>query len=261
MIPLFLAVLAAIPAAEAATPADYAWDSWLAGDFNRVVIIAAESGQDTTLAPQIRGKVFLALGCVEAMRGRDLQARSAFATARRLNPELKVAEEDVPPPVWAIYKTIPAPTVLVSGADLPGKPPAEPVRRDTLRIPLPIHRDRLSSAKSLLFPGWGHIAEARSEGYWIVGGETFLAAAWIALAVAADNARDRYMEAASPDRIETEYDRYDTLHRLTWAAGAATVSLYVFSQWDYFSKPPPLSLSIRLDRRDSPMITIGYAKK
>lgn len=69
------------------------------------------------------------------------------------------------------------------------------------------------------------------------------------------------MEAASPDRIETEYDRYDTLHRLTWAAGAATVSLYVFSQWDYFSKPPPLSLSIRLDRRDSPMITIGYAKK
>jgi len=237
---LLLTVLNAAP-----DPAAEAWQAWLAGDFVRVERLAALSSADTALTSQQRARVGLALGCSEAMRGREAAATSAFGGALELDAFEGLTQADLPPPAWRLFEPLRAKRLrelnAASSPSLPMAPyqaAALSAAPDTVRLYQPLYHRRSAAVQSLVFPGWGHLAEKRSRGWLLAASEAAALAGFVWSFTAAGSARDDYLNARG-DAIDDRYDRYNRYYRLTWGFGIASAAIYLYTQADFFIAPPP----------------------
>ena len=112
---------------------------------------------------------------------------------------------------------------------------------------MPVVRRPSVVVKSLLYPGWGHLSEGRRRGTLFAGVEAVWLTGWILSAVAADNARDEYLQARSPEQISERYDRYNNYWRLAWGFGLAALATYIVAQFDFFTTPPPTQSTVRAE--------------
>lgn len=237
-----------------AGPAEEAWNAFLSGDFNRVAQIVSATERDTSLTAGERARLYFALGCGEAMRGREAPARGAFRLALSLDATLSYAEAELPPPVWKLYSPLQEAVSRLSGdLLLPASPTRQsvspladgsdkPTARDTVRITLPVMHSRWAVAQSLLCPGWGHLSEGNRRGYWFAGAEALLVLGWGAAARASRDAEDDYLKARSAADLSRTYERYNDRHRLAWGLGLAAAGVYLVAQWDFFTMSPPSSV-------------------
>ena len=101
---LLFVVILSVPALSG--PAEEAWEAYLAGDFETVEAIVTESVADTSIDIKAHARLYLVLGCSDAMRGRDRTAAAEFEQALILDPTIKLTAADIPPPVWRVFKTV-----------------------------------------------------------------------------------------------------------------------------------------------------------
>ncbi len=229
-------------------PAGAAWEAYLTGDFTRVETIFRAAVEDTSISDRQLARVYLAMGCADAMLKRAPDAATMFETALKLDPRMRLTDSDLPPPVWRIFQPIQE-RIVRAGVDTL-KVPAEPrVSRsapppDTDRELVPYRRGRAAVLKSLAFPGLGHLSEGKRRGFIYMGIETLAVGGWIASMVAADRAHDDYLKARTPREISTRYDRYNRLYRLSWGFGLVAAGTYIIAQYDFFSRPPPVGVAL-----------------
>jgi hypothetical protein len=245
---LFILVLVLLPCRAFAGSAEEAWNAYLAGDFQHVFQIVSRDGNDSNLTLPERARLYFTLGCSKAMQGMDTAATVAFRRAFSLDPKFGCSEEEVPPPVWKLFKPVrdsvlSAQIPLERHANSPSTPPVT-LRTDTLRIATIFSHSRASTIKSLAFPGWGHISEGNRRGYLITGAETLLLVGWGASALASGKARTDYIKARDKSVISDRYNTYNKYYHLSWGLGAAAVALYLGAQFDFFSAPPRFQLSV-----------------
>ncbi len=264
-----LTILAATSGALS-DPADQAWEAYLAGNFSRVERLVKDGAADRTLNDASLARLNLALGCSYAMLSRDQDAQDAFETALTLDPSIDLSPVDIPPPVWRLFEPVRArmPKPEATGISLhtdeisirkgelsPSSPPdigSKGATRllqppDTVRLFMPVIRSPSASVKSLIYPGWGHLTEGRDRGKLFAGIEAVCLAGWILSAIAADRARNDYLQTRDPDLISERYDRYDQYYRLAWGFGIAALATYITAQLDFFTVPPPVDTNIRTD--------------
>ena len=238
-----------------AGPAEDAWNAYLSGNFARVEQLTRSASGDTTLPNGELARVYLALGCSEAIRGRDIGAVDAFETALTLDATIEMTSTDLPPPVWRLFEPVrqrmreqvAAPqTAAVSDTVIQHLSVVIP---DTVELFVPVYRERTVALRSLLYPGWGHWVEDRRRGLIYAGVEALMVSGWIISARKADKARDDYLSARQPDEIATNYDRYNSYYRFAWGFAMGAIATYVAAQVDFFAVAPPISIdehSVRL---------------
>ena len=106
IIGLIIAVSGFLSASLMAGPANEAWEAYLAGNFKLVEGIFNESIADTGLTKEEQARLYLALGCSDAMRDRNAIAATSFETALNLDQKLNLTASDLPPPVWRVFHPI-----------------------------------------------------------------------------------------------------------------------------------------------------------
>ena len=232
-----------------AEPGDEAWEAYLAGDFNRVEQLVINSKTDANLDSTQRARLYLALGCADALRGRDATAEKAFENALSFNPHLKLSASDLPPPVWKLFQPIKDRFALKPSYLLPDKIPKDTVRIvefkfDTTYIPEPHFRSSSVTLKSLIFPGWGHLAEGRRRGYLFAGVEAIVVSGLIISVVETSRTRENYLSARDPVEMKDKYDAYNRSYQITWGLVFLAVTNYLVAQIDFFTAPPPVHLSL-----------------
>ncbi len=245
-----------------AGPAEQAWDAYLAGNFKLVETIFNESISDTSLTPQEQARLYLALGCSDAIRNRNAIAAHSFETALIIDKKMHLTASDLPPPVWKVFNPIqekvrnqPATEsnkpALQSGSELP-------LPRDTVKVYVEKRRDRMITLKSLVLPGWGHIAEGKSKGYLFAGSELALASGLVWAVVKTGQARRDYLDSQSESDISRNYNRYNNYYRLFWGLGFAFVVTYLGIQYDFFTSPLPISLSFNENTHHNRSISLTF---
>ena len=244
------AVLLLLPTLTLANPADDAWNAYLAGRFDQVARIAESSSSDSSLTSHDRGRILSALGCSQAMQGHSAEATSSFLLALKWDSSIKFREDDLPPPAWRIYKQthdqfVAAPVSIVAAPQVP-----QSRLPDTVKVTVrePVSHSREAVLRSLLWPGWGHLTEHDSRGAWLAAAEGVLVAGTIMSGVASNNARERYLKATAGSIASDRYDRYNNYYRLTWGIGVGAAALYFVAQYDFFSRPPLLAMSLEPGR-------------
>jgi len=250
MIPVIIAAFILLSTSTVkAEPADDAWEAYLAGDFDLVAEIVSVAIADPTISNKERARLYLAIGCSDAMRGRDASASAAFEQTLTLNPSLKLTAGDLPPPVWKLFQPVHDRLVERRAVDLI---PADtlirsiiPVPPDTVRQLVPFTRPIKTVLKSIAFPGWGHLSERRRRGLIFSGVEAIAIIGWVWATVNADQAREDYLRVVERDKMESSYDKYNRYYQLSWGLGITALATYIAAQVDFFAKPPPLSLSIQ----------------
>lgn len=233
-------VLTFIPLISYAAPShEQAWNAYLSGDFNRVEQIVSNAMSDTSQSSEELARLYLALGCADAMRGRKAAATASFEQALRLFPNLNLGSSDLPPPVWEVYQPVMIRMLEELDANTSPKPETlkSKITRDTLLVYKPVFFSRTSVIKSLVLPGWGHINEGKSYGKWIMAAEAVLVTGWLITAHQSNLAREKYLKEKNEERIPSLYERYDRYYRLTWVFGSSAIGLYLSAQFDLFSRP------------------------
>ncbi len=253
-IPILVVIALLIPACGLlANPADLAWEAYLAGDFDSVEYIVSSSMSDSTLSLQDQARLYLALGCSDAMQGRDRTASAAFEQSLMLDPENKLTAADIPPPVWRIYQPVLKRLTDDSHSAVIKLPEdnatsLSSTKRDTVVKYIGVAHESRAIVKSLIFPGWGHFAEERGRWKLFAGTELALVAGWVVVLSQSDQAHEAYISEIDPAKMGDAYDKYNSLYRLSWGLGCAALANYFVAQWDFFSVPPP----VRLDLKQSP---------
>ncbi|MFH0765936.1 MAG: hypothetical protein V2A61_05905 [Calditrichota bacterium] len=233
----------------AVNPADQAWEAYLSGDFTLVDNIAAVSLNDSVLSPQAKSRIYIAWGCAEALRNRKAAAAAAFERAFNLNPDLHYTAADLPPPVWQVFQLVQErlgrrsePTILP-----PISTPAikEVIIHDTVRVNVPVLHQPAAILKSLAWPGWGHIDEGKSRGWTLAAVQAGVTAGFIGSLWVTIETRDDYLSAREEGDITRKFNRYNDAYRAAWVLGAAALTSYLYTQWDFFSSlPPPLRVEL-----------------
>jgi len=245
-----------------AGPAEEAWEAYLAGDFDRVEQLVIEVASAETIDSTQLSGLYFALGCSDAILGRDSAAVTSFEIALSLDPSIDLSPVDLPPPVWKVYKPVRdrilqrrsekvdrQSTLTDSSrrADLPYEEHAEiPTRIDTAFIVKPVYRASSATLKSLVFPGWGHITEGKRKGYVFAGIEAVAVTGLIISALDANRARDDYLKARTPVEIADRYDSYNRSYQLTWGLAVIVAATYLIAQVDFFNSQPPCPISLSL---------------
>ncbi|MDP8237726.1 MAG: hypothetical protein P9X24_01435 [Candidatus Hatepunaea meridiana] len=246
-----------------ANPSEEAWEAYLAGDFDRVEQLVITARSDQSLSPEQRATLYMALGCADAMRGRDAAAITSFEMALLLDSSIKLSPADLPPPVWKLFKPA-ADRISQNRSDIasqlsesenpkasvdepPEKQdrdiPSEVVITDTITVVEPLHRKSSATIKSLVYPGWGHLAEDNRKGLIYAGIEAAAITCSIIFAIDASNARDDYMAVRDPEIISDRYNSYNRSYQLTWSFAALAAATYLTAQFDFFTTPPPVKLT------------------
>ncbi len=244
-----------------AGPAEEAWEAYLAGDFDRVEQLVIEAASAETIDSTQLSGLYFALGCTDAILGRDSSAVTSFEIALLLDSSIDLSPVDLPPPVWKVYKPV-RDRILkhqTEEADRQAIPedssrlmdlPAEiPTRIDTAFIVKPVYRASSATIKSLIFPGWGHITEGKRKGYVFAGIEAIAVTGLIISALDANRARDDYLKARNPVEIADRYDSYNRSYQLTWGLAVIMAATYLIAQVDFFSAPPPYPVSLSINNR------------
>jgi len=244
--------LLAIPLLSQAGPAEESWNAWLTGDFERVSSLADTRGSDTTISVSARALIYMALGCSEAMRGRSSVSADAFRVALQLDPRLDYTADELPPPVWAVFKK------ERDASRLAIRLQPQPIqgRHDTVKVATPIYRSRDDVMFSLVAPGYGQIRDGHKWGYAVLGSEICLAAGWAIAANQTSHARRSYLRASGSTEIQSTYHRYNRDYQVSTGLGVAVVLLYIGAQYDYFSRPPPLLITLSCGQSD---LKVGVA--
>ena len=242
-------------------PVEDAWNAYLIGDFTKVEKIVSSSLKATDLPDSNRSMLYFTLGCSDAMQGRDVSAIYAFEQAFYIDPALSMKSSDLPPPVWELFNPIQervaaerASGMIITDQLIRDEIVHEP---DTLRIYLPVLRDRNTILKSFGFPGWGHLTEGRKAGLVYGSIETIAVIGFVYSMVKTRAERDDYMGETNVDRIQSEYDDYNLYYNLSWGFGLATVVIYIATQIDFFSGMPPTSLSFESTLPGSSMLQLS----
>lgn len=249
-----------IPLPASAGPAQEAWEAYMAGDFETVEAIVTLAVGDTGVGIKEHARLYLALGCADAMQNRDRTAAAAFEQALILDPTIKLTAADIPPPVWKVFKPVwdrfnqAGRLTLPSTADTTNSFKAAKAALDTLIQYVGVSHEPSTAMKSLLFPGWGHYVEGRPEGQWHAAAQLLLTAGWITGLILTDGVREDYLRADTEEEISSKYDQYNNLYRLTWGLGVAAAANYLFAQWRFFSAPPPVEFQIGFDQSGAPRV-------
>lgn len=250
MIPAFLLLVLVFTVSPAkAGPAEEAWEAYIRGDFSLVTAIVNKHVNNTNLTSVEKAKLYLALGCSDALLGREASATAAFERSLVLNSALILTEADLPPPAWTLFKPVQERQGINNSLRLIPTFSAEqlpkPVKPDTIRILFPAGRDKSSLIKSMLLPGWGHLSEGERRGYVFLGAEFAVVSGLIYSAARAKDARGKYLKARDIEQIDKYYNRYNRYYNLTWGFGAAAVVVYFLTQLDFVRGSP--SLNFRTD--------------
>jgi hypothetical protein len=229
-----------------ANPADLAWEAYLAGDFDTVEYIVSTAISDSTLSVQDQARLYLALGCSDAIQGRDRTASAAFERSLILDPDNKLTSADIPPPVWLLYEPVLKRYIKANREstvieDLLGNG-QEPVQVDSVVSYIGVTHSRNAVLKSLVFPGWGHYSEGRARWKIFAGTQGVLLSGFAVALYERDRARDKYMREVYQPNMASAYDRYNRAHRASYGLGAALVVNYLVAQWDFFTVPPPMTI-------------------
>jgi len=243
-----------VPLTLWAGPADEAWNAWLTGDFDLVARIAETSGGNLSLPQAERAKIYLALGCSEAMRNRNEAAGVAFYRALELDSTLRPSQEELPPPAWILFSTA-------------SQKFAYRIGQESVEEVLVQHGDKVSTAtgygwqrssvaKSLIFPGLGHVSRGERRGYWIAGAEACLVGGWILSAAASSSARGEYLKTRDNNELSDKYSKYNTYYRMSWGFGLSAVALYIGAQYDFFTTIPPIRLGVSLEERPTVSLSL-----
>ncbi len=242
---------------------DEAWKAYLAGDFEKVWEIVTEAFTDTSLSNTELAALFLALGCSDAMIGRPASASAAFEHALTLDPTISLTSDDLPPPVWEVFAPLQQRAsnlnrntiIFPSFSDNLELNPIP----DTIRVPSPVFKSKSSTAKSLLFPGWGHLSENKKRGYLFLGIETIALTGFIFAAIRTQEVRNEYLNAREIPLINSKYSDYNKSYQLTWGLGITALTCYLYTQFDFFSSKPPPEISYF--RSDHGVSEIGLSFK
>ncbi len=229
-------------------PVEDAWNAYLIGDFDKVEKIVSSSLKLPDLSDSTRAMLYFTVGCSDAMQGRDISAISAFERALDIDPGLRKKSSDLPPPVWEIFSPIQEKAASVRTSIIVEAGPVFSENTinnpDTLKVYVPVMRDRSTILKSFSFPGWGHLSEGRKKGlvFGSIEALSVMCFVW-SIAKTADE-RDDYLRENDVNQIQSEYDEYNLYYKLSWGFGLSTAITYIAAQIDFFSTLPPASLSI-----------------
>ena len=259
VITFLLLTLLAYPAG--CEPVEDAWNAYLIGDFDKVEKIVSAALKVIDLPDSDRAMLYFTIGCSDAMQGREISANSAFEKALDLDPALRKKSVDLPPPVWELFYPIQERIVLEKASEMGVSDPivSDEVFRepDTVKVYIPIIRERKTILKSFSYPGWGHLSEGRKSGlvYCSVEALSVIGLFWSGIKTVEE--RDDYMKETDVKRVQSEYDEYNLYYNLTWGFGLAAAVTYIAAQIDFFSEIPPTSLSIGNNPTGSKMLTLS----
>ncbi len=242
---LILILMAAQSFAAGST--NEAWNAYLAGNFGQVEFLVADAINDTLLSEKELAQYYIALGCSDAMRGRNAGATTVFELALTLDPTIKLTASDLPPPVWKLYEPVRKRIPEYNNQEelsIDSVRYEKVIIQDTIKQFVPIYRDKSTIAKSFICPGWGHLSEDRPRGYLFAGIGMVAVSGWIASAIITDNYRSDYLAARDPDDVSRKYSKYNDFYRLTWGIATVSVVNYLYTQIDLLGKPPPISLDL-----------------
>jgi len=215
---------------------DEAWEAYLSGDFAHVEQLVIDAILDNRIGIVQLAKLYLTLGCADAMRGRDATAITSFEMALINDPTLDPSSLDLPPPVWNLFK--PVRDRMPCYYD-----EREILVTDSIEVIKPVYRKRSDVLRTLAFPGWGHLSEDRSKGLLYIGIEAAAVTGLVISAVNSARARDEYHSARDAVIIAERYDTYNLYYQLTCGFIILSVANYLAAQVDFFSTPPPVSMS------------------
>ncbi|NQT34553.1 hypothetical protein HQ587_05140 [bacterium] len=239
-----------------AGPAEEAWEAYLAGDFELVERIVIKAKDDIDLDSTQLGKLHLALGCSQAMRGMDAAAMTSFEMALLFDRSIDLSPTDLPPPVWKLFKPVHDRMLLYASTLPTGVEITDPkfsderLRIDTLLIVEPLIHEPSATLKSLVFPGWGHLSEGRNSGFLFTGIEAAALTGLLISTLAADRARDDYLTARSEPEISDRYSTYNRYYQLSWGFALIAISNYLIAQVDFFTTSPPNNAINALNSND-----------
>lgn len=216
---------------------DKAWEAYLRGDFASVEQLVMDAVLDNRVSSEQLARLYLTLGCADAMRGRSVAATTSFEMALINDPTLDPSSLELPPPVWSLFKPVRdrMPRYINNEKEI--------FITDSIEITKPVYRKRSNVLRSFAFPGWGHLSEDRNSGLIYAGLEIVSVTGLIISAVNMTNASKDYHSARDAVVIADRYDTYNLYYQLTWGFICLTAVNYLAAQIDFFSTPPPIVLS------------------
>jgi hypothetical protein len=216
---------------------DKAWEAYLRGDFAYVEKLVMSAIADNQITAEQLAKLYLTLGCADAMRGRSATATTSFEMALINDPTLDPSSLDLPPPVWNLFKPVRdrMPRYLDSEREI--------LVTDSIEVIKPVYRKRADVLRTFAVPGWGHLSEGRKKGLFYVGMETIAVTGLVISAVNLTRAGEDYHSARDAVIIADRYDTYNIYYQLTWGFIFLTAANYLAAQIDFFSTPPPITMT------------------
>ncbi len=96
------------------------------------------------------------------------------------------------------------------------------------------------SFRAILFPGWEQLHSGRNtKGYVLLAAGASTAASAITSAILRQNARAKYLDAATPSLAESRYSTYNFYYKTEIYSISAFVLVYLYSELDAFLNLPP----------------------
>ncbi|MFO8061943.1 MAG: hypothetical protein R6U31_03355 [bacterium] len=198
------------------------------GDYSRAVMmgddIIDKMGEDMSDTDMINLRTYLAFAHVAL--GNTKAAQDNFEKILTINRDYSLNEEFVSPKIIDVFKQAKN-RVNLFITDQP----------DYYKYSSPMTRVPFSKAnllvKSIVVPGWGQI-DKNHTAKGIITGSVFMAGAVSAIVsfIAMDNARDRYLNADSPEAAEQLYNTYNNYSKLNRISLDIMLGAYVFNILD-----------------------------
>lgn len=173
------------------------------------------------------------LAIVYYSQNKTNEARTQFESAVSLNPDLTLDPMLVSPKILRFFEEVKG--QMFGLEDRLRSNDAPEIKYILLEDPRPA-----AAMRSVILPGWGQRYKGENRkgiiltSLWAAG-----LAGSVAVYVARDNAKDKYLAEGDPSKIESRFATFNNLHKLRNNLALFTASVWLFSYLDAFLRKAP----------------------
>ncbi|HEX9652812.1 MAG TPA: DUF5683 domain-containing protein [bacterium] len=173
------------------------------------------------------------LGLIYFSQNREEAARLQFENVLALTPHLKLDPLFVSPKIMKFFEDIQRERAMKSQDQ---SAPQHDVKYVLVHDPRPE-----AGMRSILLPGWGQLYKGeKTKGRILLGLWSAGVVATVASHVARARAEDKYLSETDPDRIESRYGNFNTIHKLRNNLIVFSAGVWLYSYIDAIVKKSPV---------------------
>jgi hypothetical protein len=95
-----------------------------------------------------------------------------------------------------------------------------------------------ATARSVIFPGWGHNYLQKGQGTWFMAGSAILIPLSVYFTAASWHYEQKYLNEIDPQKIESRFRKYDDTYKTRNIVLGAYLIYWAYIQYDFFRQGP-----------------------